>query len=341
MTESAKMEGCTVSLPDHTRSISNVQVRRVLTEILGAEIAPLRRLNAGQRCREFIIFGLFWLSGALLIGYGLTLPGGLVAYSLRIAGTILAAIALNAMVLLQHEGMHHTLFRNRHWNYWCSVVCGGTVLIAFSAYRLLHLRHHRYLGDPRDLDEYRNHSSDRRMIWAMHYMRLCFGSIIYIVLIPFIAYQYGIALERRRIRREYTLLALAYTLLLLFVPHDLLLHTWFIPLILAGFLTNIRGLNEHGFTETHNACVASRTMVVHPIVAFCMLNINYHLEHHLFPEVPSYHLPQIHALIWPHLPQVITGTSYIGFLGQFFRATLTLDDAPIGLNTPIPSGEVE
>jgi hypothetical protein len=72
----------------------------------------------------------------------------------------------------------------------------------------------------------------------------------------------------------------------------------------------------------------------HPVVAFCLLNENYHLEHHLFPEVPSYHLRELHELLWPRLPRAVTGQSYVGFLLRFLRATWRLDETPIGLTVP-------
>ena len=72
-------------------------------------------------------------------------------------------------------------------------------------------------------------------------------------------------------------------------------------------------------------------MLPNPLIAFFLLNENYHLEHHLFPEIPSYHLPRLHQLIWPKLPRAVSGHSYLAFLATFFRATPRMDETPIGL----------
>jgi len=80
----------------------------------------------------------------------------------------------------------------------------------------------------------------------------------------------------------------------------------FAPLLLMGALTAIRGFTQHGITEASDPYLASRTMLPSPMVAFFLLNENYHLEHHLFPEVPSYHLPALHELIWPKLPRAVS-----------------------------------
>ena len=71
---------------------------------------------------------------------------------------------------------------------------------------------------------------------------------------------------------------------------------WFVPLLLMGALTAIRGFTQHGITDASDPYLASRTMLPSPMVAFFLLNENYHLEHHLFPEVPSYHLPALHRV---------------------------------------------
>ena len=46
----------------------------------------------------------------------------------------------------------------------------------------------------------------------------------------------------------------------------------------------------------------TRTVYINPVFRFLYLNMNYHLEHHLFPSVPYHHLPQLHAEIKHHLP---------------------------------------
>lgn len=132
---------------------------------------------------------------------------------------------------------------------------------------------------------------------------------------------------------EYGLLALVYSVVGLVVPPSVVVHGWLIPVVLVGYMTNIRGLTQHGITDVHDPFLASHSIEAHPVVAFCLLYENYHLEHHLFPDVPSYHLRALHRLIWGRLPRAVTGRSYLMFLARFFRATLRRDETPIGLTT--------
>ena len=41
---------------------------------------------------------------------------------------------------------------------------------------------------------------------------------------------------------------------------------------------------------------------MNPVSRFIYLNMNYHLEHHLFTMVPYYNLPKLHALIRHDVP---------------------------------------
>jgi fatty acid desaturase len=66
-------------------------------------------------------------------------------------------------------------------------------------------------------------------------------------------------------------------------------------------------------------------------VSFLLLNENYHLEHHLFPEVPSYSLPQLRAILRPRLPRSVEAISYTRFLANFVGRFLRGDESPLGV----------
>jgi fatty acid desaturase len=300
---------------------------------LEPHLEALRRFRLSKRLAELAIFVCLWIAGSTL-----TLTLGMadepLAWPCYLGGIFLSAVALNAFVLLLHEGMHHTLFANAFANRWASVLLGAPVLMSFSAYQVMHLRHHTYLGDPRDPDDYQNHTTSKTVLWLMHGLRLLAGSFLYLLLIPLLAWRYGTPQSRRRVVEEYLLLACLWAVLALTLPGWVFLYGWFLPAVLVGYMTNLRGFTQHGITDAHDPFLASRSVQPHPIVAFCLLYENYHLEHHFFPEIPSYHLPRLHHLIWPRFPRAVTARSYLGFLARFARASLTLDESPIGLTTP-------
>ena len=304
-----------------------LRARANLAHGLEDQITRLTKHDWRKRSLDLLCFGTL-----SVLGLTLTLTG--VAQGRRLlllAGIVGTALALNAFVLLMHDGMHDTLLQNHRANRIASVLIGSTFLMSFSAYRVLHTRHHKFLGDPRDPDDYGNYTRHRSLVWFLHFLRLSVGSLLYLVLIPILALKHGSAEERRRVLMEYAFLAAVYSVLLRYVPLLLLAFAWFIPLVIVGTLTAIRGFTQHGITDAADPYIASRTILPNPVVGFFLLHENYHLEHHLFPEVPSYHLPRLHRLVWPKLPRAVSGRSYLGFLVRFFQAAPHMDESPIGL----------
>ncbi len=309
---------------------ATLSARSALTRGIEPELKALASLDWRKRAVEFFCFGSLWIASLWLIVS--SRAGGRIW--LTTLGILGAALALNAFVLLMHDGMHSTLYRNRYWNRLGSVLLGSTFLMSFSAYRVIHTRHHTYLGDARDPDDYQNYVRRQPLLWCLHFVRLTVGPLLYLALIPILAVRYGSNHERRDIIGEYLFLLAVYGALLRLVPPAELTVAWFIPLLIVGVFTAIRGFTQHGITDVSDPYLASRTILPNPIVGFFLLHENYHLEHHLFPEVPSYHLPRLHKLIWRRLPRAVCGRSYLGFLARFLRATPRLDETPIGLEKP-------
>ena len=68
--------------------------------------------------------------------------------------------------------------------------------------------------------------------------------------------------------------------------------------VLTGLLQHV-GLAENVSDHRLN----TRTVLMNPLSRFIYLNMNYHLEHHMFTMVPYYNLPKLHELIKHDVPQ--------------------------------------
>lgn len=84
-----------------------------------------------------------------------------------------------------------------------------------------------------------------------------------------------------------------------------------LPLLLVGlpnlfgtWLMSLYGLTQHtGLAENvldHR--LNSRTFLTNIVNRFLYLNMNYHVEHHMFPLVPYYNLPSLHEIIKEDCP---------------------------------------
>ncbi len=92
----------------------------------------------------------------------------------------------------------------------------------------------------------------------------------------------------------------------------LALVTWSIlPLVLIGgpriygcWHMVMMGLLQHGglAEDVLDHRLNSRTVLINPVSRFLYWNMNYHVEHHMFPMVPYHALPRLHALIKHDLP---------------------------------------
>jgi len=87
---------------------------------------------------------------------------------------------------------------------------------------------------------------------------------------------------------------------LAFIGLPTLLGTWLMPVY---GLTQHAGLQENVLDHRLNC----RTVYMNRIHRFLYWNMNYHIEHHMFPLVPYYALPKLHELIKDDCPKPYNG----------------------------------
>jgi Na+-transporting NADH:ubiquinone oxidoreductase subunit F len=93
------------------------------------------------------------------------------------------------------------------------------------------------------------------------------------------------------------------------------------PLFLGGWLMPIYGLTQHAGLQENvlDFRLNCRTVYMNRIHRYLYWNMNYHLEHHMYPLVPYHALPKLHALIKDDCP-----TPYKGIVDAFKEIIPTL-----------------
>jgi fatty acid desaturase len=85
----------------------------------------------------------------------------------------------------------------------------------------------------------------------------------------------------------------------------------FFPLarLYGGWLHQIFSLTQHaGLAENvRDHRLNTRTVAMNPVFRFLYFNMNYHIEHHLFPTVPFHALPKLHERVRNVLPHTYSG----------------------------------
>lgn len=92
--------------------------------------------------------------------------------------------------------------------------------------------------------------------------------------------------------------------------------SWIPVLLLGPVPTMLGGPVKHLFAVSQHVGLArdvfdyrlnTRTIYLGPVLGFLYMNMQYHLEHHLYPNVPYYNLPRLHELIKDRCPPAYDG----------------------------------
>ncbi len=284
----------------------------------------LHILNHRYLLRIFIFLFLYLSSSAtaiycndFIVNYG---------FLVAIPFYILAGASLHGICLFTHEGVHGTLHEIPWINNLIGSLTGYPVLQTLAGYRVLHLKHHKYLnidGDPGLLE---NYYTNKYVIAAMEWGYFIFGYISFLSIIPFQGFCQGGNKDKILIVCDMLCITLMVIFIFWFLPINWVIHGWLIPLVYVHFMMNIRGMSQHLMLEDHHdPFKGTRTIIPHPVVTFFLCNENYHIEHHVYPGIPWYNLQKVHHILKPELKAKGSTIiySFSEFIGQFVRTSKT------------------
>jgi fatty acid desaturase len=237
----------------------------------------------------------------------------------------------HALLILMHDGVHYRLFRDRRLNDWTAeIVLAWPNLISARAYRKNHFAHHRYLNTGQDPDWARR-QGDASWVFPKHWGRLAMlllrdvsglGAIFYLKLARTLLSR-DTGVSRGFLVARYGFYAAVLVLFAWFGALRLLLMYWFVPLFTwLIVIFRVRSIAEHSAIEGRsNAYAQTRStrasILEHVFVA--PKNVNYHIEHHFYPSVPFYRLPELHRVLMSKVEfkqGVHVTRSYLGVLRE-------------------------
>lgn len=232
-----------------------------------------------------------------------------------VAAILIVATRQHALGVLAHEATHYRLFSNRVVNDVASDLLAAFPLgISTRFYREHHLRHHNFVNTDRDPDR-SMFIGDPDWSWpklpfecVKLFIRDLIGLNVRVAIAlmrvwsPAARLSDGLGKRSGLYPHEWLLLLAFYGIVALGLTatgcwlHFALL--WIVPeLTVFTAIFRVRALAEHyGLPSEHEL---NDSRCVKPIwwerFLFAPCNVNYHLEHHLFPSVPFYNLPRLHA----------------------------------------------
>lgn len=326
----SSIEACTIMTlsiePSRENSKGENSPRALGSPLRALDESTQRRVRALHLIdvrRNWIV--VFWPTVWIVAGYLIvSAPQGLAGILIQATAVLAIGVALQAVAILMHEALHGNLFRNPAYDRLATFAFGVPALFSGEAYRVAHLNHHRCTGTEGDQDNIRNLCDSDRQYRTLFYLWFFAGTLFYMVIVPWKAMQIGSRRERRRVILEYLLLLLICGVIVgVSIARNHLAELvlcWLLPMQVAMVMSNVRGLSEHLCTSNGDAWTRTRTTLSNRLVSFAMLNLNFHLEHHLFPGVPWYNLRKLNRELQPAYKGkgVFIQNSYLAYVWQAF-----------------------
>ena len=207
--------------------------------------------------------------------------------------------------ILLHEVVHHTVFERRRprAERILGLLYGIPSGISSSQFTRWHLDHHAELGSDED-DPKRHHLSpkvNRRWYKLLYCTPALFP--IYFRAARRESASYALPLQRRIARERKVSTAvhvLAIAAVWYFFGFYAALRTNIIPVFFVFPIAfTLNRLGQHYDIDPNDPAKWGTLMRGHWFWDFAFLNSNYHLEHHYFPGVPFYRLPELQRALVP------------------------------------------
>ena len=224
--------------------------------------------------------------------------------------TFVVAAKQFQMAVFMHDGAHGLIFKDRKLNDWASQwLCAFPVMTDTLPYRKVHSQHHKFTDTEKDPDlglteafptsrlslmrkflrdltgiaGFRRHSATLISAWGKEDKILKSMKRFFLKLKGFLITN-----------------LLIFGTLLFFGHGWLYLLLWWIPLLtFFSLFYRVRSITEHSGLSGEDDFNFTRTTLVPWYLKYFLapLNVNYHIEHHLFTYCPWYNLPKAHKML--------------------------------------------
>src|SRR5580692_1146075 len=214
----------------------------------------------------------------------------------------------HALLVLMHDGVHYRLLRNRRLNDWMSeVILAWPHLVTARQYRKNHFAHHKYLNTAQDPDLKRRAGDP---VWvfpqtvpnmARTLFRDATGLNAPAMLKLAAAVAAADSVPTGFLVARYGFYATALGVIAYAGGLKGFALYWVIPMFtwLVMIMRILSIAEHHAIDEPGNAYPRTRTTEPTWLerIFLAPKNVNYHIEHHFFPSVPFYRLPELHTIL--------------------------------------------
>ena len=247
------------------------------------------------------------------------------------------------IISIQHETNHETYFKSRKLNkfvYHITSLLGGFEAVRW---KWSHFHHHTYtIFTNEEVYDYENNSPKptEPIRFLLNFLPL--GPLINIQKIrhfthfEIIKHSFGIitpvvkvTVPEKEIKKIINSSRLYLSFWLIIILSSLLLKSWLpiVMIILPPFYGNtilmICGMTQHaGLADNiKDHRKSTRTVIMNPFFSFLYSNMEYHIEHHIFPKIPCHNLKKFHKIVKNQMPEPHNGiiSAYRSIIPAIFK----------------------
>ncbi|MEZ5040247.1 MAG: fatty acid desaturase family protein [Saprospiraceae bacterium] len=229
-----------------------------------------------------------------------------------VLAVIIIGARQHALAILMHDATHYRFLKNRKWNdLITNVTTMYPIFTSIEAYRSNHLRHHQHLNTEDDPDWVAKltkrafqfpKTKKEFLLNILAYFFLLDGIKDALWLLKRLSHSSKKSNKKTSTKfPQLVFFVLLFGTLTLFGLWKYYLLFWIIPYFSTFFMFQyIRSVAEHFGDLSYDHLLTSTRSVKATLIERLLLaphNVGYHIEHHLYPGVPFYHLPQLHKLL--------------------------------------------
>jgi fatty acid desaturase len=263
------------------------------------EIATVRSLSKRSDFHGYLRFS---------VHFGLIATGGLLVWLsmphwyLMVPSMIFLGFTLVTMFAAMHECVHRTAFASVLPNEIFGWIAGLLSFYNFTYYRYYHTWHHRYTQDLERDPELMDPKPKNLFQYLLEISALPFWfyrplTFVLLATGQTRRYQFVPQNARRKIAVSASAQLAVYIagIVSIVMGYPFALYFFFLPAILAQPLLRAILLAEHtGCANEENGLTNTRTTLTSFPIRLLMWNMPFHTEHHLYPSIPFYQLPNAH-----------------------------------------------
>ena len=210
-----------------------------------------------------------------------------------------------------HELLHNTVFSNKTYNQIFYKVFCILTYNNYSFFEFTHWEHHKHSlskNDPKDLFKGKINIFHLFLLltfdFKSFYRRVRILVLNSVGIIPGKIgkelFPKGSVKQKKITKSARVILFFQIISLLMFIYFEVYEFIFLITLapFTMTFVNKLFAISQHyGLQENSNDLISCRTILLNPFFSYFYANMNYHVEHHLYPGVPLYNLKKVHNLV--------------------------------------------